>query len=45
MAMAEKEGLRKGCVHGLVDTFSFQALLFMKNRGIYFKCRYRTFLK
>lgn len=27
MAMAEKEGLRKGCVHGLVDTFSFQALL------------------
>ncbi len=45
MAMAEKEGLRKGCVHGLVDTFSFRALPFMKNRGIYFKCRYRTFLK
>ncbi|EYE84771.1 acetyltransferase, partial [Salmonella enterica subsp. enterica serovar Heidelberg str. 29169] len=33
MAMAEKEGLRKGCVHGLVDTFSFQALPFYEKQG------------
>ncbi|EAU0024337.1 GNAT family N-acetyltransferase [Salmonella enterica subsp. enterica] len=33
MNMAEKEGLRKGCVHGLVDTFSFQALPFYEKQG------------
>ncbi|MGT3085485.1 GNAT family N-acetyltransferase, partial [Salmonella enterica] len=33
MEMAEKEGLRKGCVHGLVDTFSFQALPFYEKQG------------
>ncbi|EKA1352318.1 N-acetyltransferase, partial [Salmonella enterica] len=26
-------GLRKGCVHGLVDTFSFQALPFYEKQG------------
>lgn len=29
MEMAEKEGLRKGCVHGLVDTFSFRGSPFL----------------
>ncbi|EEM2504103.1 TPA: GNAT family N-acetyltransferase [Salmonella enterica subsp. indica] len=32
MDMAEKEGLRKGCVYGLVDTFSFQALPFYEKQ-------------
>ncbi len=37
MDMAGKEGLRKGCVHGLVDTFSFRALPFYekKKTGLY----------
>jgi hypothetical protein len=31
--MAEKEGVLKGCIHGLVDTFSFQALPFYEKQG------------
>ena len=33
MSMAEKEGVLKGCIHGLVDTFSFQALPFYEKKG------------
>ncbi|EFH7122564.1 N-acetyltransferase [Escherichia sp. E4208] len=33
MSMAEKEGVMNGCIHGLVDTFSFQALPFYEKQG------------
>ena len=33
VSMAEKEGVLKGCIHGLVDTFSLQALPFYEKQG------------
>lgn len=33
MKAAEQEGKRTGCKHGLVDTFSFQALPFYVKQG------------
>ena len=39
---AEEEARRKGCKHALVDTASFQARPFMKNRGISCRCLCRT---
>ncbi|WP_333849766.1 GNAT family N-acetyltransferase [Leclercia sp.] len=33
VSLAEQEGIQLGCRHGLVDTFSFQALPFYEKQG------------